>query len=934
DLWVGGIQVTSANASNVLGDTGTPTVVYDADTNTLTLNGATITGPDSEVLGWNAGGGIVYSGTEDFTIKVTGGTSTVTGGNNRDRSAGLLIADPRYVFSGSSNPCKTTIIIDEGATLTLIGGVPNSYSACSVGLLCDTNGGLTITGSGTLNAAGSGASNIDVSYGIYTQKKLTIDGPTVNASGADSFVSVGIYSNYGLIIENGTVTTTAGYSARNGAWSYGVMANNGFAINGGTVTAKSYISALNTSVTLGDGVTASGSTNMNGSDAVSYVAADSASYKWFSTTFTPLTYGISLDKTGTYTFTEATVGYSALTPATVTVTNTGTGSTGNLTVALSGSNPGCFTLSKTSLSGIAANGSDTFTIVPNTGLAPATYSTTVTVTGENNISATFKVSFKVNPVMYTVTITGGIADKETAAAGETVTVYADSIPEGKEFDKWVADSDDVVFYNASAEETNFTMPASDVEITATYKDVKYTVTFNANGHGTAPAAQSVTYGGKATKPADLTATGWTFSGWYTDAACTKAYNFSSTVTANVTLYAKWTQVKYTVTFNANGHGTAPAAQSVAYGGKASKPSDPSATGWTFGGWYTDAACTKAYDFGTTVTANVTLYAKWTVVPTPSPSPTPVPSANLLGSGMAHVQDFGDTPVSVDPATGILTIGTTGMGKRLEEITINFTNTTPYVGTLQYRVHVQNIGWMDWVNAGQPAGTEGMALRIEAIELRLTGELAQYYSVEYCVHIEDYGDMQGWVKDGALAGTTGESKRIEEIKIRIVPRGTGTMSVKYRVHVQDYGWEKSYATNGAMSGTSGESKRLEGIEIFLSGTQYCGGIKFKTHVQDYGWQDWSYDGEMSGTQGESKRLEGICIELYGEIAEYYDIYYRVHAQDIGWMGWAKNGECAGTAGRSARLEGIQIVLVPKGQPAPGATYQGITAVTTAAFVEGF
>ena len=92
--------------------------------------------------------------------------------------------------------------------------------------------------------------------------------------------------------------------------------------------------------------------------------------------------------------------------------------------------------------------------------------------------------------------------------------------------------------------------------------------------------------------------------------------------------------------------------------------------------------------------------------------------------------------------------------------------------------------------------------------------------------------------------------------------------------------------------------------------------------------------MSGTQGQSKRLEGICIELYGEVAEYYDIYYRVHAQDIGWMAWAKNGECAGTAGRSARLEGIQIVLVPKGDPAPSATYEGITSVTEKAFIEGF
>ena len=139
----------------------------------------------------------------------------------------------------------------------------------------------------------------------------------------------------------------------------------------------------------------------------------------------------------------------------------------------------------------------------------------------------------------------------------------------------------------------------------------------------------------------------------------------------------------------------------------------------------------------------------------------------------------------------------------------------------------------------------------------------------------------------------------------------------------------------MSGTSGQSKRLEAIEIFLTGGQYSGGIKYKTHVQDIGWESsYAQNGEMSGTQGQAKRLEGISIELYGEVAEYYDIYYRVHAQDIGWMGWAKNGEYAGTAGRSARLEGIQIVLVPKGGAAPGATYNGITAATDKAFIEGF
>ena len=388
----------------------------------------------------------------------------------------------------------------------------------------------------------------------------------------------------------------------------------------------------------------------------------------------------------------------------------------------------------------------------------------------------------------------------------------------------------------------------------------------------------------------------------------------------------------TVTFNSNG-GSSVAAQTVDNGGKATKPSDPTKSGYTFDGWYTDSACTKAYDFSSAVTSDITLYAKWTAVSSGSGSEQALPAVT---SGIAHVQDIGNVTTYADEETGFLYLGTEGQGKRLESITLYFDNPTSYTGTLEYRVHVQDIGWTDWVTAGNPAGTTGQAKRIEAIEIRLTGELADNYSVFYGVHIQDYGDMQGWVQDGALAGTTGESKRIEALAVVIAPKGMeDNISVQYRVHVQDYGWEKSYASDGQMAGTSGESKRLEGIEMFITGCPYSGGIQYKTHIQDIGWESgWTKNGEMSGTQGQSKRLEGICIELYGEVAEYYDIYYRVHAQDIGWMGWAKNGECAGTAGRSARLEGIQIVLVPKGSPAPGATYEGITAVTEQAFVEGF
>ena len=71
--------------------------------------------------------------------------------------------------------------------------------------------------------------------------------------------------------------------------------------------------------------------------------------------------------------------------------------------------------------------------------------------------------------------------------------------------------------------------------------------------------------------------------------------------------------RYTVTFDANGKDAAmPDSQRVKEGKAATEPlTKPRCKGYTFAGWYTDAACTKAYDFSAAVTADMTLYAKWT-----------------------------------------------------------------------------------------------------------------------------------------------------------------------------------------------------------------------------------------------------------------------------------------------------------------------------------
>lgn len=74
---------------------------------------------------------------------------------------------------------------------------------------------------------------------------------------------------------------------------------------------------------------------------------------------------------------------------------------------------------------------------------------------------------------------------------------------------------------------------------------------------------------------------------------------------------------YTITFVTNG-GSAVASITTDSDGKATKPTDPTKEGYTFGGWYTDANLTKAADFSKAFTADTTLYAKWTEVTTPDP----------------------------------------------------------------------------------------------------------------------------------------------------------------------------------------------------------------------------------------------------------------------------------------------------------------------------
>lgn len=143
------------------------------------------------------------------------------------------------------------------------------------------------------------------------------------------------------------------------------------------------------------------------------------------------------------------------------------------------------------------------------------------------------------------------------------------------------------------------------------------------------------------------------------------------------------------------------------------------------------------------------------------------------------------------------------------------------------------------------------------------------------------------------------------------------TIKYMSHISDLGWESTYASDGKVSGTTGQARRVEALKISISSFEGLG-ISYRAHVQNVGWQDWVADGAVSGTTGRGLQVEAVELKLTGQKSSDFDLFYRVHSSNFGWLGWTSNGSTAGTTGWSYAIEAIQIVIVKKGDPAPGDT----------------
>ena len=197
---------------------------------------------------------------------------------------------------------------------------------------------------------------------------------------------------------------------------------------------------------------------------------------------------------------------------------------------------------------------------------------------------------------------------ETERYADPASLYkpeADPERTGYDFTGWYTDEDCTEAFDWETEvEEPITLYAG-----WELSDIQYTVTFDVNGGSVEMDPVSVQNGSSYTIPVyEGVKEGSTFGGW--------SYNGQTylnpqtiTVTSDMAFTAIWNVNQYTVTFENDGGVPIYPAQTVDYNGTASNPGSPEKEHYTFDGWYLNDA---PYDFGTPVTANITLTAHWTI----------------------------------------------------------------------------------------------------------------------------------------------------------------------------------------------------------------------------------------------------------------------------------------------------------------------------------
>lgn len=135
-----------------------------------------------------------------------------------------------------------------------------------------------------------------------------------------------------------------------------------------------------------------------------------------------------------------------------------------------------------------------------------------------------------------------------------------------------------------------------------------TVSFESNGANEVVESINLTEEGTITLPS-VTKDGYRFDGWFTEVELIKEFTSSTTVSEDIKLYAKWTEVNCKVTFVTNCEEKIDE-MTVSYNSKLGDVSLPVNAGYVFKGWFIDAELTEEFDVNSKITSDITLYALW------------------------------------------------------------------------------------------------------------------------------------------------------------------------------------------------------------------------------------------------------------------------------------------------------------------------------------
>ena len=107
--------------------------------------------------------------------------------------------------------------------------------------------------------------------------------------------------------------------------------------------------------------------------------------------------------------------------------------------------------------------------------------------------------------------------------------------------------------------------------------------------------------------------GWTFTNWFNQASGGAIFDFTAPITANTTIWARWTQTPRTVTFHLHGGswGLGGNIAIVHHGDPVGMPTaEPARSGYLFEGWFDSATGGNKWNFDTPITDDITLWAQW------------------------------------------------------------------------------------------------------------------------------------------------------------------------------------------------------------------------------------------------------------------------------------------------------------------------------------